>query len=628
MLHSMRKGAGGWLAKGMLVLLVASFALWGIGGDMLGSSVGSGVIEVGEQTISLGEFQRAYRNNVNIASQRMQRQLSAEQVRLLQIGQSTIVQLRDRMLLQERARQLNLDVDDKSVASEITDGPSFKGFDGSFDRNRFALVLQQNGYSEAEYIELLRGDIKRSQLMESIALPQGTAPAILSDTFFNYYYEQRSAKYIVLSDTDAGAAPAPTDAQLINFIKDNAANYTAPEYRAADYVVIKPEMFTKDVNVTDAEIQEEFNGRSSEFFVPERRNILQMIFEDEQKALDAATKLSGGADFAQVANEALQLTPADIDLGEVAKTDLLDELQEEVFTAPDGGVTIPVKTILGWHLVKIVGISPEDRKSLDDVKERLKTDVALRKAVDVVYDKQTELEDEFAGGASVTEAANAIGVPVLTLKLTDRNGLGVDEKPNQDLPGLPAFLTEIFASEVGDDVELKESVNSNYFAVSVVDIKPSALKDLADVRTAATTAWQAKWQHDENLKAAEGFLEKLKGGTTLEALAAEQKLDVKLSPSAARNAPIADLSADAIKKLFDIESNEFAVGSNAEGNGYVLFSVASLTSADKEKDKAGLDALTTQLSDGLQQDLALQYRTYLEKEIGVSVKENLLREYF
>ncbi|MFT6559634.1 SurA N-terminal domain-containing protein, partial [Sneathiella sp.] len=62
MLHSMRKGAGGWLAKGLLVLLVASFAVWGIGSDMLGSSVGADVIEVGDQTVTIGEFRREYQN--------------------------------------------------------------------------------------------------------------------------------------------------------------------------------------------------------------------------------------------------------------------------------------------------------------------------------------------------------------------------------------------------------------------------------------------------------------------------------------------------------------------------------------------------------------------------------------
>ena len=75
-----------------------------------------------------------------------------------------------------------------------------------------------------------------------------------------------------------------------------------------------------------------------------------MIFENEDAATVAVTKLSSGADFATVAKDELQLTPADINLGDITKTDLLEELQEPVFSVAVSGVTFPVKTVLGWHL--------------------------------------------------------------------------------------------------------------------------------------------------------------------------------------------------------------------------------------------------------------------------------------
>ena len=91
MLEAMRKGAGGWLAKGMLTLLVLSFGAWGIGGDMLGSSVGANIIQVGDdRTVTIGEFQRQYQIRLNQLSQYVGRQLTTEQARQFGVAQSTV----------------------------------------------------------------------------------------------------------------------------------------------------------------------------------------------------------------------------------------------------------------------------------------------------------------------------------------------------------------------------------------------------------------------------------------------------------------------------------------------------------------------------------------------------------
>jgi len=620
----MRKGASGWLAKGMLVLLVGSFAVWGIGSDMLGSSVGSDVIEAGSQKISLGEFQREYRNRVNQVSQYTGRQLTAEQARQFGVAKSTELTIVKRLLEAERTQELNLGVDDTAVLDEIRNGAGFKNEAGVFDRFRFEQALRQNGYSEGEYIEILRGEIKRRQLTDSFILPVSTAPTILVDTLFKHHLEKRSANYIEILDAEVGAAPTPMDEQLTKYIEDNKARYTAPEYRKAKFLFLTPEKFKEKVTVTPEQLQQEYDGRSSEFNIVERRAIHQMIFENETSAQDAAAKLVGGADFAGVAKDLLQLTPADIDLGQIGRTDLLDELQGPVFSAPEGGVTVPVKTILGWHLVKVVKIDEAYTRPLDEVKDQLSTAIALRGATDIMYEAATQLQDEFAGGASVEEAAAAIGIKTEDLGWTDATGRGEDGKPSAKLPPQPEFVTQLFAANKGDDVDLTETTSGTYFAIQLSDTQVTALKGLDKVRGEATTAWQANWQHDENKKKAETLLEKAKGGTALSSLGS----DLKISASGTRAGPIVGFSAAAITELFALDNNGFALANNEQGNGYVLLSLKDVIAADRVAEKQILDQLKNDLKTGFQQDIALQYQVYLEKKIGYSVKESLIRDYF
>jgi len=624
----MRKGASGWLAKGLLVLLVASFAVWGIGSDMLGSSVGSDVIEVGNETVTIGEFRREYQNRINQLSQYMGRRLTAEQAQQFGVTQSTILNLTRTLLETERVNQLRLGVDDAAVLDEIRNGPAFKNTEGGFDRFRFQDILRQNGYSEAEYVEILRNDMMRRQLVSSMALPETMAPDILVDTLFSYAGEKRSASFINLPDSIVTAIPTPSDEDLTIFVKDNPDAYTAPEYRKAVYLSLTPEAFKDQVTVTDEELKAEYDGRTSEFNIPEKRNILQMIFESEEAAKAAAAKISSGKDFAAVANEDLQLTPSDIDLGEITRTDLFDELQEPVFAVALNGVTTPVKTSLGWHLVKVANIVPASTKKLEDVKDLLKNDVALRKAGDLVFEKATALQDEFAGGATVREAGEATGTPVVSTEWIDATGKNNAGATDSSLPKASEFLPELFGKTKEDDIDLTETRAGNYYAVAVEDIREAALRNLSDVREQALTAWKADWQHRENKKKADAILEKLKGGEALTAAATNNNTSVEDSIESLRGSPVPGLSRDAVDALFGLKPGEYAVAANEKGDGYVLFTLKEVVAADKTAEAATVQNLQQQLARSLQQDVERQYQAYLEKEIGVSVKQNVIRDYF
>nr|WP_169561281.1 SurA N-terminal domain-containing protein [Sneathiella chinensis] len=623
----MRKGASGWLAKGLLILLVASFAVWGIGSDMLGSSVGSDVIEVGDKTVTIGEFQREYQRNVNLWSQRLQTQLSADQARQFGLPQMTIQTLQSRLLVEVRANQLNLGLGDGAVLDDIRNGPTFRNELGQFDRFMFQQVLRQNGYSENEYVEILRNELKGQQLVQSLTVPGGTAPAVLTDTIFGYQAEQRRAAYVEVLDATIHDVPAPTDEQLAAYVTENPGPFTAPEYRKAVYLSVSAADFIGQVEVTDEELQAEYDGRTSEFQTPEHRAIQQMIFETEDAAKAAQARITEGAAFDVVAQEDLQLSASDIDLGKVTKTDLLDELQAPVFALTANEVSAPIKTVLGWHLVKVTNIEPAATQSLDDVKDQLKQDIALRLGADLAYERSTALMDVFAGGASVEEAAEAVGATAVTTDWIDRTGKGIDGKATDGLPAPAQFLGELFAKSVGDETHLTEAQNGTYYAVAVTEVRDAELKELDAVREQATAAWQADWRHKQAKTIADGILEKAKQGTLLATLSSDQVSSLRTSDAIRRSGPAGGLTPDVQETLFTLKDGEFAVGENTTGTGYIVYGVDSVIAADADKDAVLADTMSQQIGQSLQQDLLSQYETYLEKEIGVSVKTNLIQEY-
>ncbi|TNE40328.1 MAG: hypothetical protein EP348_02300 [Alphaproteobacteria bacterium] len=627
MLHAMRKGASSWLAKGLLLLLVASFAIWGIGASMLNSSVGNNAIEVGNQTISLPEFQRAYQRNLNILSQRLQTRLTEEQARQYHLAQLTVNQLASRAVMDQKTKSLGLSASDDDIRDVIHQQKTFQNQTNKFDRFQFEQFLRASGYSEGEYIHMVRNDIMGRQLMDSISNGVTNGPKVMADAIYAYFAEERTANYINIRDTAAGDAPMPEEKELKEFISKNTAAYSAPEYRQVNYLLFKPEDFVKDDPVTDDDLKSEYESRISEFSEPEERQVQQMIFDSEAKARSAREKLEKGEDFTNVGKSDLKLTAEDMDLGKVTRQELLPALQKPVFDLAKGGITEPIKTSLGWHILKVIDIKPEKVKSMSEVKDKLVHDIHLRAAGDVMYKQATKTEDEFAGGATLGEAAKTLNLTVKTAWL-DAHGMDKDGKAVEDLPNDPDFLKSVFTKEKGAEPEITEMQNGNYFAVVVTDIQPSALRPMADIQDEATKSWQENWRHEQIKKKANDLINELKDGKSLANIAKEQGVEVETSKPLKRNGQSTELSAAARSGLFGLKKGEYGAAENATQNGMLIFEVDSVIPADPTKDKATADKVSDWVANSIRTSIVAEYESYLQKEIGISVKERLLREYY
>lgn len=628
MLQAMRKGASGWLAKGLLTLLVVSFAVWGIGGDMLTSSIGSNVIEVGKTQVSLGEFQRDYQRNLNLLSGRLGIQLTQEQARQFGLAQMTINQIASRAMIEEKTRRLGLDTNEETIRTVIRGQPAFRNQFGSFDRFMFEHFLAQNGYSEADYVAIVRNNITGEQLFGSLASGLTEAPAPLRDAIFDYLGEKRSAEFIILADSSITDAPIPTDEQLQALINEKADSYSAPEYRKISYILLTPESVAAETEVSEDELQAEYEANRDQFDLPEKRAVEQMIFESEDGAKAAHEKLLAGQSFADVAMSELQLTKTDIDLGVLTREELLPELQEPVFNLEVGAVTEPVKTVLGWHVATVTRIEPGETRSFADVKEELRQEIQLRRAQQILYERATRLEDEFASGASLQDAAQTLGVQLLTTDWIDGAGRNKSGERADGLPEGRAFLVEAFGRQAGDDLEVSEMASGGYYALTVDAIEEATLRPLDEVKDKAILDWQNDWRHQENMKQAEALLERLQKGETLATIATEKGLEVQTSAPVLRNDREGEITGDALTTLFSLAPGGAGLNVSKAGNGVLLFTLKDIIPADREADQEIYAQVSERILNSLQAGIVTEYENHLQKEIGISVKEELIREYF
>ena len=136
MLDSLRKATGSWVAKLLLVLLVLSFAVWGISGQYLGGS-GNSVVTVGDTAVSVNEYRLAYDRQVSAMSQQFGTRLSREQAASLGIDNQVLAQLVAGAALDEQAGEMQLGLSRDRLAQLTAEDQAFQGPDGRFNRQQF-----------------------------------------------------------------------------------------------------------------------------------------------------------------------------------------------------------------------------------------------------------------------------------------------------------------------------------------------------------------------------------------------------------------------------------------------------------------------------------------------------------
>ena len=219
MLDSLRKHATGWVAKVLFGFLVLSFAIWGIGDIFRVPQGGGTVAEVAGSDVSVQEVGREFENRVA----RMQEQFGATFDRRTAASLGVLQQAVDstvaRRLVDAHARELELTAADDTVAELIRNDPGLQGT-GGFERERFDLFLRQIGLTEAQYIELVRTDLVRNELIGAMTGPV-QVPEMLARKLVEFRLEQRRGQAAIV-DAASIEVEAPSDEALSAYLAANA----------------------------------------------------------------------------------------------------------------------------------------------------------------------------------------------------------------------------------------------------------------------------------------------------------------------------------------------------------------------------------------------------------------------
>jgi peptidyl-prolyl cis-trans isomerase D len=616
MLQSMRNFSQSWFVKGLFIALAASFVLWGIGDIFRGGAADTSVATVGSVKISADDYTRDYRNMLRGMGQRLGMQLTPDQAQKMGIPERALQGLIDQTALGMVADRLGLAVGDAQVSATVHSMQAFAGPLGTFDRMTFLQRLQDAGFTEQSYIDAVRNDIQRDQVL-SAAHNGFIAPQGLLRAFYAYAKETRAVQYLTVPASAAGNVAPPTDAQLAAYIKAHADRFSVPDYRAITYAEAGPDDVGGQLTVTDAQIAEEYDRRKDNpvynYDVPEKRDVQQLNFKDEAAAKAARAKLDGGTSFDALA-KSLGETP--LDLGTVSQSQLGDR-GKAVFALTQGGVTQPVKNLAGYALFRVSKITAAGGKSLADVKGDIRKDLMAVLAASKLEDVANDYMDASSGGLDLSAAAKKAGMHVVHVPAVDSSGLAPDGS-KANIPQDPVFLDQAFHAEIGADGDPFSGKDGHKYVLRVDSETPSRIKPLSAVRDQATAMWLADAREKALADKAQALAAKVKSSQDMSALAASLKTPMQSSGALTRGQPLGDLPADLVTKIFSVPPGGAVSGPSAKGDSYIVARVSGVSHPAPPPGDPVYAQFSQELSNDAADSIALAIAAAERAKLGVT----------
>ena len=629
MLSMLRNATRGWVAKLLLILLVASFAVWGVSGSLLSGSASS-VISVGSTRVTPIELRLAYDRQLNQLQRQLGSRLTREQADAFGLTGSVISQLVSGAVLDEAGRKMKLGISSDRLAGLIGEDDSFRDATGRFSREQLRRVLSSIGMSEEEYVETRKAVALRNQIIEAAS---GETP--LPDAYFDivsaYQGEERKFEYVVIDDSDIGGIADPGDEQLKEYYDANLGEYRAPEYRKLLIVKLEAADIADEASVSDEEIATEYEARKATYTEPEKRTIQQLVFADAATAQAAAEKLAAGTSFEGLLAEQGK-TAADVSLGTLAKAEIPDTtIAEAAFAASLNTPTQPVDGLFGKAILNVTEIVPGSTKPLSEVEAEIRKALAVQKAADEIFDTHDRLEDERAAGETLQKAAENTGLTPRIIEAVDRTARDRQGNIISDIPQSREVLSEAFEIDPGFEINAISIGTEGFVWVDVLEIEPERQKPLEEVREQVQEDWIAAEKAKAVATLAETFRERLASGGDFDALigelipAAEGELKkvVQQTQGLLRSATAIGLPQPVIAAGFSEPQGSVIALQRNSPTDWVVVKVASVSAGAKDvggevREAAGRQAgedIITQLISRLQQDETVEINQTVIRQV-------------
>ena len=485
-----------WMQLILLLLIVPSFVFFGVQGYSGFMASEPELVSVGEQPITLGEFNQARTAQLEQYRNALGAQFDPAAFDTPEFREQLLNRMIDERTVALAAAKGRYSVSDETLRRTIAAIPAVQE-NGQFSSQRYRDVLAAQGMTPATFELGLRRDLAIAQVLQPIGLT-ARVPSEVAEKILLLLTEKRTVERRIFAASDFAKSINVSEADIKKWYDENQAKLQIPENVDVQYIVLNEKAATKDIKVSEENIESFYKQNQARYGQPERRRVSHILIELPASANDAvkaqarskAEDLSKRAladpqNFAALAKEFSQDSGSASqggDLGWISKNMLVPQVETTVFELERGKISGVVESPFGFHVINVVDVQPASVKALSEVKEDIVNEIRKQLAAEQFAQLASKLTSlVYDQRDSLAPISTALNLPIQTasgltreglLPASQRSGLEVTDE-EQLIFGSPKVRQAVFSADV-----LKEKLNSGLIEVSpdlIVAVRVAAI---------------------------------------------------------------------------------------------------------------------------------------------------------
>lgn len=550
MITKLNKIKNSWFIKFLLILTALSFvSLFGITGYLGSAGRNKPVIRVGNQRITQAELTTKFNHDLQMAKNMFGDNIEVNDAMKTAMLQGIIQKELNSAIIRETAQDLGISISNDYIRKIIFSQAEFLDADGRFNKDKFKRLLSVAGWSEAQYIQALKEDVIKQHLVYGM-VENFNMPKFMTPYLEKAANQKKVFKYIAL-DTDKQQIDRQISADEIQqYYEDFAPQFIEPEKRDISFLILSTDDIAAQMAPNEEDIKAYYKENISQFVTPEKRNILQMVFDKQEDAEAALDKLKSGSDFYAVAQELAHQDKTATELGWVAKDQLITDMGDKMFSLKNGEIAGPVKSEMGWHIMKVTGTRAKDETSLAAAKAKIIGEIRKEKAYDVAYEITTKIEDEIGSGKTLEEIAKENSVTIYQAKDVYENGTAksIPDKFKKLLSSND-FIDSAFSYNVKEISQVIEE-EDGFVIVRVDAVTDAHPKDIDEVKGEIENLWKISERAAVTQEIINDVNHDLENGDKIEEVAARFKLPLQTTQPLKKNETFSTLNVIQMNELY------------------------------------------------------------------------------
>jgi len=628
-----------WILWGVIALFILFvFVDFGSGLGQQNGQTGNTAARVGDETVTVAEFQRQYQELEGLYRQIYGEQFTPEVAQQLRLPIQALDRAVNQKILLGEAERLGLAVTDDELRDYILEQQVFQDDKGNFiGEDKYSEILQANRYTVSRFEAESRDQILLQKLANVLQANLYVSDDEVERSYRNEV-EKAKIRYVQLPRNRFLQGVEIPQSELASYFEQHKDELKLPEQREAAYLVVDNAKLFGQVTVDDKALQDYYDANQAEFSSEEQvraRHVLVMVNDErtdeaaKARIGEAQRKLQGGTDFAAVSNEYSDDTASKAnggDLGYFGRNRMVKEFEDAAFAAEKGKLVGPVKTSFGYHLLEVTDKRPGGARSFAEVREQIRARLQGEKVQQAAEAKAKELAARLAKEKPKSEAdleAIAKQDPTLTYAQTGKFGqTDAVAGLGQSAPfNLAAFSLK--KGEVSEALQLPRG----WAVLYVKDVFEPRAPTLAEVEPRVRLAVAQQRQQQETMERLAQAKTALAAGKTLDQVAAELGVAVKESEEFGGEGTIPGIgyNPELTKAALSLQNGQVG-GPVADSQGGILFQVSERKAWDPAQFATAKDQTRTRLQ---QEKLSRYQGALIEKrrrELGVNYDKQLLTE--